>query len=78
MQIGIIGAGRVGQAVAMRLLISGHQVMLSNSAGPQSLKRVEKSLGKGAHVGTVREAAAYGEVVVVAIPSAGGRDLPGW
>jgi 8-hydroxy-5-deazaflavin:NADPH oxidoreductase len=76
MEIGIIGAGRIGQAVATRLVLSGHQVMLSNSSGPESLREVEKALGKSAHVGTVQEAEAYGEVVVVAIPAYAVSDLP--
>jgi predicted dinucleotide-binding enzyme len=76
MKIGIIGAGRIGQAVARRLVAAGHEVMLSNSAGPESLEAAMKALGGKAHAGTVRDAAAYGEVVFVAIPVAALYDLP--
>ena len=76
MEIGIIGAGRIGQAVARRLVAAGHEVMLSNSAGPESLEAVAEALGGKAHAGTVQEAAAYGEVVFVAIPVAALYDLP--
>jgi len=76
MEIGIIGAGRIGQAVARRLVAAGHEVMLSNSAGPESLEAVAEALGGEAHAGTVQEAAAYGEVVFVAIPVAALYDLP--
>jgi 8-hydroxy-5-deazaflavin:NADPH oxidoreductase len=76
MKIGIIGAGRIGQAVARRLVTAGHEVMLSNAAGPESLAAVKKALGGKAHAGTVQEAAAYGEVVFVAIPVAAMYDLP--
>jgi predicted dinucleotide-binding enzyme len=76
MKIGIIGAGRVGQAVAGRLVAAGHEVMLSNSDGPESLKTVKEALGRDAHAGTVQDAAAYGEVVFLAIPVAAMYDLP--
>ena len=76
MKIGIIGAGRIGQAVASRLVAAGHDVMLSNSDGPESLKAVKEALGREAHAGTVQDAAAYGEVVFVAIPVAAMYDLP--
>jgi 8-hydroxy-5-deazaflavin:NADPH oxidoreductase len=76
MKIGIIGAGRIGQAVARRLVTAGHEVMLSNAAGPESLAAVKKALGGKAHAGTVQDAAAYGEVVFVAIPVAAMYDLP--
>ena len=76
MKIGIIGAGRIGQAVARQLVTAGHEVMLSNAAGPESLAAVKKALGGKAHAGTVQDAAAYGEVVFVAIPVAAMYDLP--
>jgi predicted dinucleotide-binding enzyme len=75
-KIGIIGAGRIGQTVATRLVSAGHEVMLSNSAGPETLEKVTKALGQHAHAGTVQDAATYGEVVFVAIPVAAMYDLP--
>jgi predicted dinucleotide-binding enzyme len=76
MRVGIIGAGRIGQAVATRLVTAGHEVMLSNTRGPESLADVEEALGQDAHAGTVSDAAAYGEVVFVAIPVAAMYELP--
>ncbi len=76
MHVGIIGAGRIGQAAATRLVTAGHEVMLSNTRGPESLADLEESLGQDAHAGTVADAAAYGEVVVVAIPVAAIDTLP--
>jgi predicted dinucleotide-binding enzyme len=76
MQIGIIGAGRIGHAVATRLVTAGHEVMLSNTRGPESLADVEEALGQDAHAGTVEDATAYGEVVFVAIPLAAMYALP--
>jgi 8-hydroxy-5-deazaflavin:NADPH oxidoreductase len=74
MQVGIVGAGFIARALAQNLLGAGHDVMLSNSRGPQSLRSAVAALKCG--VGTVAEAAAFGEVVALAIPLSAWRELP--
>lgn len=74
MKIGIIGAGFVGRVVGNLAVRSGHQVMLSNSRGPETLFSLRH--GVGCDVGTVDEAAAFGDIVVVAIPLAAYRSVP--
>ena len=74
MKIGIIGAGFVGKAVARLAVQAGHEVMVSNSRGPKTLASVPS--GTGARVGTVADAAAFGEVVLVAIPLEHYRSVP--
>ncbi len=74
MKIGIIGAGMVGRAIGKLAVASGHSVMLSNSRGPQTLFSLSRSIG--CEVGTVDEAAAFGELVVIAIPLAAYRSIP--
>lgn len=74
MKIGIIGAGMVGRAIGKLAVASGHSVMLSNSRGPQTLFSLSRSIG--CEVGTVEEAAAFGELVVIAIPLAAYRSIP--
>jgi predicted dinucleotide-binding enzyme len=66
-QIGIIGAGRLGQAMAQTALRVGRSVVISNSRGPDSLAPVVSTLGDGAAAGTVDEAAAA-DIVVLAVP----------
>lgn len=66
MKIGIIGAGMVARAVAVQAIGQGHQVMLSNSRGPKSLFTMKGALG--CETGTVAEAAAFGDIVIVAVP----------
>jgi hypothetical protein len=63
--VGIIGAGRLGQAMARTALRAGRSVVIANSRGPESLATVASELG--ASGGTVREAAAA-DVVVIAVP----------
>jgi predicted dinucleotide-binding enzyme len=65
--VGIIGAGRLGQAMARTARRAGRDVVLANSRGPKSLTSVASSLGEGVSAGTVDEAAAAG-IVVIAVP----------
>ena len=64
--VGIIGAGRLGQAVAQVARRAGRQVVISNSRGPQSLTSVVDALGDGVSAGTVKDAAAA-DIVVIAV-----------
>ena len=67
MDVGIIGSGRLGQAMARTALRAGRQLVLSNSRGPESLAALVSTLGEGASAGTVDEAAGAG-IVVIAVP----------
>jgi hypothetical protein len=67
MRIGIIGSGNIGGAIARRLAPAGHELLLA-SRHPEALEGLAAELGEGARTGTVAEAAAFGEVVVLAIP----------
>jgi 8-hydroxy-5-deazaflavin:NADPH oxidoreductase len=65
--VGIIGAGRLGQAMARTALRAGRGVVIANSRGPDSLSSVVSELGDGASAGTVADAAASA-IVVIAVP----------
>ena len=65
--VGIIGAGRIGQAMARTALRAGRSVVIANSRGPESLTSVVSALGDGVSAATVPQAAAAG-IVVVAVP----------
>ena len=65
--VGIIGAGRIAQAMARTALRAGRHVVVSNSRGPESLGSVVSELGEGASAGTVSQASAAG-IVVLAVP----------
>src|ERR1700752_4792666 len=67
MKIGTLGAGEVAQAFAIHLLKAGHEVLLSNSRGPSSLKQLVSKLGKSARVVTMDEA-AKAPIVLLAVP----------
>lgn len=74
MNIGIIGAGHIGSALAVRLVSLGHSVYIANSRGPETLKDVAQKTG--ATPVTVQEAARHGEIIVVTIPLKNIPDLP--
>jgi predicted dinucleotide-binding enzyme len=65
--VGIIGAGRLGQAMARTAVRAGRRVVIANSRGPESLASVVSALGDGVSAGTVDEVASAG-IVVVAVP----------
>ena len=65
--VGIIGAGRIGQAMARTALRAGRPVVIANSRGPESLTPVVSALGDGVSAGTVQQAAAA-DIVVIGVP----------
>lgn len=64
MKFGFIGAGTVAQTLAKHLLLHGHEVILSNSRGPETLSDLISSLDAGAKSGTPSEAAEQDFVIL--------------
>ena len=76
MIIGLVGSGNIGSTLAKLAIDAGHQVVLSNSRGPQTLTDLVARLGPGASAGTAAEAAAAGDLVVVTVPLHRYREVP--
>lgn len=76
MQIGIIGTGHIGSTLARHFIRAGHEVAISNSRGPETLRALVDELGGRAEAMTAADAAAFGEVVVVSVPFGRFRELP--
>src|ERR1700677_1764408 len=74
--VGFIGSGQLGSAVARLAVEAGHQVVLSNSRGPESLADTAAELGPRASAATSGEAAAAGDIVVVTVPVKAFPNLP--
>ena len=66
--IGLIGSGNIGGTVARLAVDAGHDVVLSNSRGPETLQGLVDDLGPHARAATAAEAAEAGDLVVVTIP----------
>ncbi len=80
MKIGIIGSGNVGSALGTTWVKAGHEVMFS-SRHIEYNQSLAADLGAGARAGTPRQAAAFGDVLLVAVPYGAlpdvGKDLAG-
>jgi predicted dinucleotide-binding enzyme len=74
LKIGMVGAGREGGALGALFVKAGHPVMFS-SRHPEALKGLVAGLGPLAQAGTVEEAIAVSDVVVIAIPYAAMEQL---
>lgn len=66
-RIGVIGSGKVGSAIGGTWVKRGHEVMFS-SRNLENDKALAARLGAKARAGTPKEAAAFGDVILVAVP----------
>ncbi|WP_344619591.1 NADPH-dependent F420 reductase [Dactylosporangium salmoneum] len=73
---GIIGAGHIGSAVARAVIALGHDVVIANSRGPETLSALVEDLGPAARAASAAEAGAAGDVVVVTVPFGRYREVP--
>jgi len=71
MKIGVIGSGRIGSTIGGLWVKAGHEVMFSDR-DPEQVKRAIDGLGPDlkpkARAGSVAEAAAFGDAVLIAVP----------
>lgn len=76
MKIGILGSGMIGGTLARLFDAVGHHVTVANSRGSDSLAELVAELSDRARAGSVEEAIAFGEVVLLAIPYGNYEQLP--
>lgn len=74
MRIGIIGAGQIGGALARRLTALGHEVLIANSRGPDSLR--DLAAETGAIAVDRRDAVRDVALIVLTIPMKKVESLP--
>jgi len=67
LKIGTIGAGREGGALGTAFAKAGHKVMFS-SRHPEALKDLVAGAGPNASAGTVDQAVAFGDVILLVVP----------
>jgi hypothetical protein len=67
LKIGTIGAGREGGVLGTLFAKAGHPVMFS-SRNPEQLKDLVASAGPTARAGTVEQAVAFGDVILLVVP----------
>jgi predicted dinucleotide-binding enzyme len=82
MHIAMVGAGRMGRALGGLFAEAGHQVILANSQGPESLDGLVAELGPNCSAAGVADAVAKADVVVLATPwwktAEAVAVVPGW
>ena len=66
-RIGIVGSGRIGGALGILLAKAGYEILYS-SRHPDTLKDLVKKAGPKARAGTITEAIAFGDMVVLSTP----------
>ncbi len=74
--VGIVGSGHIGSAVARLAIEARHQVVLSNSRGPETLADMAAELGPRTFAATYEEAAEVSDIVVITVPVKVFPDLP--
>jgi 8-hydroxy-5-deazaflavin:NADPH oxidoreductase len=67
MRIGILGAGGMAEALGAQWARAGHDVTVGARDRAKAAATAER-LGPGGRAGGLREAAAYGEAVLLAVP----------
>jgi predicted dinucleotide-binding enzyme len=69
MKIGVIGSGRIGSTIGGLWVKAGHEVMFSDR-DPEQVKRAIDGLGPRAKAGSVQDAVAFGDAILIAVPYA--------
>src|SRR6185295_17143526 len=67
LKIGVIGSGRIGSTIGGLWVKAGHEVMFSDR-DPEQVKRAIEGLGPRARAGSVSQAVAFGDAILIAVP----------
>jgi len=67
LKLGFVGSGHIGSTLGSLWHKAGHEVMFS-SLDLEHDKQLAAGLGARAHAGTTREAAAFGDAILIAVP----------
>jgi predicted dinucleotide-binding enzyme len=76
MRIAIVGAGMFGGTAARLFAQAGHEVALSNSRGPETLRALAEEIGPNARPDTVEGAVRAADVVMLSAPWRNPEALP--
>lgn len=75
-RIGILGAGRVGTAIARSAIAAGYDVAIAASGPASDIELLVDVIAPGARAMSAQDAAAHGEIVIVAVPLHKFRSIP--
>jgi predicted dinucleotide-binding enzyme len=75
-QLGIVGAGKIGTAIARAAMEGGYDVALSGSGAADRIELIIEVLAPGAHAVTTNEVVGHSDLIVLAVPMHRFRELP--
>lgn len=75
-RVGIVGAGKLGMAMARVALAAGYEVAVASSGPAQQIALSVEVLAPGAVPSTVGEVVDFADVIVLAVPAHRFRELP--
>jgi predicted dinucleotide-binding enzyme len=76
LRLGVVGAGKLGTAVARAALAAGYDVALSGSGPADEIALTVDVLAPGARASTTDEVVRHADVIVLAVPTHRFRELP--
>jgi predicted dinucleotide-binding enzyme len=75
-RLGIVGAGKIGTAIARAAVEDGYDVAISGSGPAERIELIVDVLAPGAHPRSTEEVVGYADLIVLAVPMHRFRDLP--
>jgi predicted dinucleotide-binding enzyme len=75
-RLGVVGAGKIGTAIARAAIEGGYDVAISGSGSADRIELIVEVLAPGAHAVTTEEVARHSDVIVLAVPMHRFRELP--
>jgi 8-hydroxy-5-deazaflavin:NADPH oxidoreductase len=77
MRLGIVGAGKIGTAVARAAVAGGYDVAMSGSGAVERIELIVEVLAPGAHAATTGDVVLHADLIILAVPMHRFRELPG-
>jgi predicted dinucleotide-binding enzyme len=75
-RLGVVGAGKIGTAIARAATAGGYDVAISGSGGADRIELIVEVLAPGAHSVTTERVARHSDLIVLAVPMHRFRELP--
>jgi hypothetical protein len=76
LRLGVVGAGKIGTAIARAAVAGGYDVAISGSGDVERIELIVEVLAPGAHPATTDGVVHHAELIVLAVPMHRFRDLP--